>query len=455
MKSVLNPQLPTAAGRIVSWPRLLGSSRGLAIAEAAAGAAPLLVIARDVPAALELEEEVRFYRGEADWPVRVFPDWECLPYDVFSPHADLVAERLATLARLPHYTRGVVLVAAATLLARLPPRAYIAAQSFELRVGATLLSEQLRHQLTEASYQNVSQVMEPGEYAVRGGLIDLYPVGANVPYRIDLFGETIESIREFDPATQRSGRPLDAIELLPAREFPLTEDAIQRFRQGFRARFEGDPQKVAAYRDVSRGIAPPGIEFYLPLFFPQTASLFEYLPANTICVVDDAAERCAHDFWRDINGRYEQLRHDVERPLLAPTEAYWTPQELLASLHQRPQVLLLDPIETAGATTAGEATVDAPPLLPLEAHTEQPYRNLIDFLRTQPGRVLIVAETPGRRETLRALLGEHEIAATDVRDWTEFCRLGERICLTAAPLARGLKLRAGPVTVTVAGPATA
>ncbi len=425
----------------------MGSSRGLAIAEAATGGtAPLLVIARDVPAALELEEEIRFYRGGADWPVRVFPDWECLPYDVFSPHADLVAERLATLARLPQYTRGVVLVAASTLLARLPPRAYVAAQSFQLRVGDTPLIEQLRHQLTEASYQNVSQVMEPGEYAVRGGLIDLYPVGANMPYRIDLFGETIDSIREFDPATQRSGRALDAIELLPAREFPLTDDAIQHFRQGFRARFEGDPQKVAVYRDVSRGIAPPGIEFYLPLFFGRTASLFEYLPANAICVVDDAAERCAHDFWREIIGRYEQLRHDIERPLLAPTEGYWTPQELIGLLHERPQVLLLDPLE-ADATPTAEAVVEPPPMLPLDAHAPEPYRNFIDFLRNESGRVLIVAETAGRRETLRALLGEHGITVSDVRDWTEFCDRAERICLTAAPLARGLRLRAGPVTV--------
>ena len=447
MKSLVKPTLPGVPGQPVAWRRLLGSSRGLAVAEAThQGSAPLLVIARDVPTALELEEEIQFYRGGADWPIYLFPDWECLPYDVFSPHAELIAGRLATLARLPQLTRGIVLVAASTLLARLPPRAYVAAQSFQLRVGDSLDPERLRHQLTEASYRNVSQVMEPGEYAVRGGLIDMFPVGSGIPYRIDLFGDTVEGIREFDPATQRSGRVFDAIQMLPAREFPLTEEAIQRFRRGFRARFEGDPQKITVYRDVSRGLAPPGIEFYLPLFFEHTASLFEYLPHNTVCIVDEVADRCAHEFWREIGERYEQLRHDIERPVLPPRDVYWAPEMLHEWLRAHPQVTLVDPIDDA-ATAPNSTVVDAPPMLPLEAHADRPYRHLIDFLRTERGRVLIVAETPGRRETLRALLDEHAIAVTDVADWSDFRSRSERICVTAAPLARGLRLREGPLTV--------
>ncbi|MFP5350426.1 MAG: transcription-repair coupling factor [Gammaproteobacteria bacterium] len=450
MKSLLNLPLPTAAEESIAWRRLLGSAPGLAIAEAArATQSPLLVVARDVPAALELEEAVRFFRGSDGWPVRVFPDWECLPYDVFSPHAELIADRLSILARLPQYSRGVILVAASTLLARLPPRAYVAAQSFQLRVGDTLEPERLRHQLTEASYQNVSQVMEPGEYAVRGGLIDLYPIGSHTPYRIDLFGETIESIREFDAATQRSSRALDAIELLPAREFPLTDEAIQRFRQSFRARFEGDPQRVAVYRDISRGIAVPGIEFYLPLFFEHTASLLDYLPRETICILDDGAQRGARGFWREINDRYEQLRHDVERPLLSPNEVYWPVDTLLAGLNAHPQVLLIDPMDGGMETAASSEAVAVapPPSLPIEPHAEQPYHNLIAFLRENRGRVLLVAETPGRRETLRSLLAEHGVAVADITDWTDFCRRDERIGLTAAPLARGLTLHGGRVTV--------
>lgn len=315
----------------------------------------------------QLEDEIRFYSPDPALPVLSFPDWECLPYDVFSPHQELVSQRLSTLYRLPRLTRGVVLAAVSTLLYRLVPREYVAGHSLLLSTGERLDLEPFREQLVQSGYHAVSQVMEPGEYAVRGGLVDLYPVGAPRPYRIDLFGDTVESIREFDPETQRSGQTLPSVQLLPAREYPLTEAAIQRFRQAFRARFEGDPQKVGIYRDVSKGIAPAGVEFFLPLFFERTASIFDYLPNRSVCVLADGAEQAAADFLREARGRYEQLRYDVERPLLAPEELFIDVDAFRASLSDYACVELRD--FSAGATAGGDVVDYGRPRRPSCAST--------------------------------------------------------------------------------------
>jgi transcription-repair coupling factor (superfamily II helicase) len=423
----------------VLWGALLGSSRGLAIAAAAeSGPGPLLVIAENVPAARRWEDEIRFYAGP-DLPVLTFPDRECLPYDVFSPHQDIVSQRLETLYRLPRLTRGLVLTTAATLMHRLPPREFVSGHSFLLTAGERLDIGSLREQLTHAAYRHVSQVMEPGEFAVRGGLIDLFPVGSPVPYRIDLFGDHVESIRVFDPATQRSGNKLDAVRLLPAREFPLTEEGIHRFRQAFRARFEGDPQKSALYRDVSRGLSPSGIEYYLPLFFSGTATLFDYLPETTVCVIEEGAIGAAKTFRQEAEERYRERCHDRERPLLAPSELFLDTEQFAQSLEARPGVRLR---ETPGADTAPAIVYETkpPPSLPVDHKSDAPYRALLDFLRACGGRVLVVAETAGRRETLRALLREHGFDANDVSGWEAFRRHTARLCLAVANLEKGLRL---------------
>ncbi|MFA5810383.1 MAG: transcription-repair coupling factor, partial [Thermoleophilia bacterium] len=340
---------------MLRWSRLYGSARGLAIVHAAREhPGPLLVVTRGVHAAEQLEDEIRFYAAggdgvsgaapgnESSLPVLHFPDWECLPYDVVSPHQGIVSERLETLYRLPTLTRGILLAAAGTLMHRIAPREYVAAHSFLLRRGERLDVAGLRTTLTHAGYAAVSQVMEPGEFAVRGGVIDLFPTGNPAPYRLDLFGDEVESIREFDPASQRSGRSLEEIRLLPAREFPLTDEAIQRFRQSFRTRFEGDPQKSVVYRDVSKGLAPAGVEYYLPLFFPQTATIFDYLPASTICLLEADVEHAARDFEHETGQRYQDLRHDRERPLLAPEEIMLTTTQFRERLREKPCIEFLD-----------------------------------------------------------------------------------------------------------------
>ena len=450
-ESPLSPVLPAGKDDVVRWSRLLGGNRGLAIASAAMRReGPLLVVTRSVAAADQLADEIRFYASEKPFPIRMFPDWECLPYDVFSPHQELIAERLETLYKLPHVTHGVVLVAASTLLYRLPPHDYVAAHSFMLDVGDRLEITALRQQLTQGGYRTTSQVMEPGEYAVRGGLIDVFPVGATRPYRVELFGDTVETVREFDPETQRSGKQLASVQLLPAREYPLTDTAIQRFRQAFRARFEGDPQKVPLYRDVSKGLSPPGIEFFVPLFFDTTATLFDYLPAGTLCVLEEGAEQAGRSFLREAQTRYEQLRHDVERPLLAPHELFIDIDALRRSLDQWPRIELLE-LSPASSESDRARLIDyatpGPAILPIEYRADVPHHALFDYLKNYQGRVLIVAESAGRRETLRALLNDHGYAPTAVSGWPEFLRGAMKLALATASLERGLELKQPAIAV--------
>ena len=451
-RSPLLPHWPRQPGTSLRWTQLLGSSRGLAIARAAQlHSGPLLVITRDARTARQIEDEVRFYLGGTNTvPLLPFPDWESLPYDAFAPHPDIISERLLTLYRLPELTRGIVLLTVASLQHRLPPRTYVSGHSFLLDTGTALDIEAFRGRLQQAGYQAVSQVMEPGEYAVRGGLVDVYPMGASGPYRIDLFGDKIESIRSFDPESQRSGEKLPGVRLLPAREVPLVPDAIQRFRQAFRTRFEGDPQKVALYREVSKGSAPAGIEYYLPLFFESTASLFDYLPPASLCVVEDGIEQIAQNFWQETGERYRVLRTDATRPVLPPEDLFLNPDELELALDRYPRVLLTPFAQDTAAAQSGEAVAfdtRLPALLPVTPKAEIPHAALFDWLKQYTGRVLVVAETPGRREVLRGLLHDHGFYPEPCADWAAFLGMQAPLALTVANLEKGLLLQAPQLAV--------
>ena len=442
--SPLTPAWPHQPGSGLRWSQLHGSSRGLAIAQAAEGrSGPVLVVTHDARSAQELEAELRFYLDGTDLPLLPFPDWESLPYDAFSPHPDIISERLLALYRLPELRRGIVLVGATTLQHRLAPRSYVAGHTFLLSTGEQLEIDPFRTRLAEAGYRAVAQVLEPGEYAVRGGLVDVFPMGAAAPYRFDLFGDKIESIRRFDPETQRSADKLDAMRLLPAREVPLNPAGIQQFRQAFRARFEGDPQKVALYREVSKGSAPAGIEYYLPLFFDTTATLFDYLPADTLCLLEDGIDQTAADFWRETSDRYRILRTDPERPILPPEPLFLTPDEMMGALERYPQVLM-SPFATDPSLNVSGAeahyTTRLPPALPVSPKAEIPHQALFDWLRSYPGRVLVVAETPGRREVLRALLRAHGFDPVPCSGWAEFRSTATSLALTDSDLDKGLLL---------------
>ncbi len=332
MPSLLHPPLPSASAPRLRWHQLYGSAAALALAEAARSDPRPYVLIADSACELErLSAELRFFAG-AELPLLRLPDWEVLPYDLFSPHPDIISERLKTLFELPQLRRGCLIVSADTLMQRLAPPAYVAARAFELARGEPLALERFRQRLADAGYASVGQVSGPGEFAVRGSLLDVFPMGAAAPLRIDLFDEQIEAIRRFDPETQRSLNALERVRLLPGREVPLDAAAVRDFRRRFRTRFEGDPNKSSIYRGVSEGLAPAGVEFYLPLFFDSTAALFDYLPPDAVLVHDAALGQTVRKAWADLEGRYEDRRHDLERPVLPPAELFLEPPGIEAAL---------------------------------------------------------------------------------------------------------------------------
>ncbi|MGZ5106227.1 MAG: transcription-repair coupling factor, partial [Usitatibacter sp.] len=315
--------------------RASGSSDALWLAREAVPKRPLLILTASAQDAERLREEMAWF--DPKLAVHRLPDWEILPYDQFSPHPDLVSERLSTLWQFANGAFDAGIVPVTTALQRLPPRSYLAGRTFQLKARDRLDLEALRAQLVLAGYSHVQQVMSPGEFCVRGGLIDLFPTGSAVPYRLDLIGDEIETIRTFDVDTQRSIYPVSEVRMLPAREFPLDEDGRAHFRESFRERFEGDPTRSRVYKDVSNGIAPAGVECYLPLFFEATATLFDYLPKEVTCAVHGDVPAAAEAFWKDLKSRYDLLRGDRDRPLLEPRELYLPVEDLFVALREIPR----------------------------------------------------------------------------------------------------------------------
>ncbi len=441
-----HPRLPKKIGGEIRWARLHGSGLSLAASMAArAHDGPLLLVCADMPEATRLEIELRFFLGD-DLPVLTFPDWETLPYDMFSPHQDIISQRLTTLYQLPTLSRGVVVVPIATLMHRLAPRSYLQAHSLMLGVGESLDLDGMRVRLEHAGYRCVAQVMEHGEFAVRGSLLDLYPMGSTQPYRIDLFDQEVDSIRTFDPETQRSLDNVERIRLLPAREFPLTEDAITRFRQAYREMFEGNPQNSVIYRGVSDGNATPGVEYYLPLFFERTEQLYDYLPASSLLVTTSGCVEAAEQYWNEVGARFEALRHDMQRPLLAPERAFLPPVEIDAAHSRYARISVLSYSEDDSSTTQSYATQPPPPLT-INARAEQPAAALLHFIDEFPGRVLFAAETAGRRETLLDILHGNDLQPTVYETWRAFHEAETRLGVTVAALEQGLLCEDPPLAV--------
>lgn len=444
--SPLSPPIPTKAGARLLWGSLYGSSRALAIAAAAERAAgPVLVVVEDVQAASRLRSELEFFLAGSELPVLDFPDWETLPYDQFSPLPELVSERLLTLHRLPTLERGILVAPTGTLLQRLAPREYVDGHSLALGVGDRLNLDAMRRRLEQAGYRRVSQVIAHGEFAVRGSLLDLFPNGNDLPFRIDLLDEEIESIRTFDPDTQRSQNKVTRIRLLPAREFPLSEEGIAAFRQGYRGAFEGDPQQSLIYREVSAGSVPGGLEYYLPLFFDRTATLFDYLPAGTLVIEEALCREAADGFLADVVTRYEQYRHDTERPLLPPERLYLTRDELASRLNRLSGVLH-QAAEVEGRRkgfggAVNFATRTLPPLA-IQPRMARPAEALQKFLAAPGRRVLCIAESAGRREVLAENLRGFDIRPRPLQGWQEFIAADVPLGLAVAPLEQGLFLEA-------------
>ncbi len=406
-----------------------GSGSALLLSHQARSRRPLIVISDTAAEAQRLVEELRFFSGNLR--VHLFPDWETLPYDAFSPHQDLISERLETLYQISRDECDLVVVPVTTMLYRLPPTQFLAGYTFFLKRGQALEIEVFRRQLSLASYSHVSQVVSPGEYSIRGGVIDVFPMGSVVPYRIDLFGNEIDSIRTFDVDTQRSIYKVPEIRLLPAREFPTDDDARKIFRTRFRESVEGDPTKSRIYKDVSQGGTPAGIEYYLPLFFDETATLVDYLPEHSWLCLHGDVTGAVKQFWDETNSRYRLLRGDPDRPLLAPAQLFLREDEFFGCIKPFARLEL-----EAGSDATSELTATLPDVA-VNRRADDPLMALKVFVETHPGRTLLIADSLGRRETLLGLLREYGLHPSPVEDWGAFEQTDGPLSITVAPIHTG------------------
>ena len=440
-----NLKLP-ATGDQASWGGLLGASLALAIAEAARATDHLLlVLAEDPRHADQLEAEIRFFAGP-DLPVEHFVEWETLPWDTFSPHQDIISQRLRVLATLPAMRRGVVIAAATVLQQRLPPVSYIAARSLSLRQGEELQREPFMESLVAGGYLRVPQVSEHGEFAVRGSLIDVFPMGADAPVRIDFFDDEIESLRWFSPEDQISGERINAVDILPAREVPLDDDAVRDFRHRYRERFEGQPSKSRVYREVSDGIAHGGIEYYLSLFFDDTACLLDYLPQRCAVLAPVAVESLFDSFEAEARERFELCSLDKERPVLDVDETFIPAAAVAARLKDLPLVRYSAPSLSEGHATVNFPT-RMPPALKIETRYEDAAASLLQFLDTFDGRVLFSTDSPGRREQLYDMLSGRGLDLARAEHWDDFLGDTHRVGVAIAPVESGVLLPEAGIAV--------
>jgi len=424
------PSLPAMQQR-AALPALAGSADAAAAASLAQDKRLLVVLAASPGDAQRLLDEIPWFAPGLR--VRLLPDWETLPYDSFSPHHDLVSERLATLYAVTRGDCDVLLLPASTALTRMAPPAWLAARTFFITRGERLDAEKLKAQMATAGYAHVTQVVSPGEYSVRGGLIDLFPMGAPLPYRLDLFGDEIESIKTFDVDSQRTLYPVPEIRLLPAREFPLDDAGRSGFRQRFREVFEGDPAKSGIYRDISAGTPSAGIEYWLPLFFEETATLFDYLPADAVLCLHGDVHAAIRAFWQDTESRYRMLAGDRSRPLLPPGELFLSEEQFFVAAKPHGRIDF-----SIGDATAGPAR-PLPPLA-VDRRADDPLKALKAFIDSYPGRVFLLAESAGRRETLTELLAEYGLKPEPTPDLAAFLAGDATLALGVAPLQSGFLL---------------
>src|SRR3990167_7735751 len=407
--NIFQPPLPQGNLSYI-WENLYGSSIGLALTSTIAQSDhPILIVVPDSLIASLLMEEFHFF-DHSEHRIMLFPDWETLPYDYFSPHQDIISERLATLAQLTTFRKGAIVTTISTLMHRLAPREYLDGQGFFLKIGDQLNIDILRTRLTKANYRSVGQVREHGEFAVRGSIVDLFPMGSKQPFRIDLLDNEVDSIRIFSTESQRSTEKVEEIHLLPGREFPLIENSIEQFLQHCRQSFAGNPLQCPIYQDISEGIASPGIEYYLPLFFEKTASLFDYLPKNTLIVSVGDTLNYINEFWQEINSRYEQGRFDTTRPLLPPDKMFISDREVSESIKKYANIHIRDsgsPQASALRSRNNEffsfSTLDTPGLN-INHKATQPLSLLQEFVNNYSERILFSVETIGRREIILQLL---------------------------------------------------
>ena len=424
------------------WGQLYGSALPLALAEYCQQTTGIkLLITPDNWSAKQLLDELQFFLKDSPvaQDIFVFPDWETLPYDQFSPHQDIISDRLSTLSRIQYSTDAIIISCASTLMHKLCPPSFVQQHSLNLKCQQRINLESFRQQLIHSGYHSVNSVLEHGEFAIRGSILDLFPMGSHYPFRIELFDDTIESLRRFDPETQRTIDKMDSINILPAREFPLSQEGISLFRQAFRSEFSGNPSQYPLYDAVTSRQIPSGIEYFLPLFFDNTASLFDYLPKSTTVLLIESIPSCAEQFWQEVLTRYEQRKHDITRPILPPNRCFLTPIELLTATKSYPRIKLSHTALLEKNKTY-HFNINKPPKLPIERQSAEPLRLLSQWIKETTRRVLIVVESAGRRELVQDLLLQSDVSPKYQPSWVAFTTDTAAINITLGPLSYGAEL---------------
>lgn len=446
-----------------TWLNLQGSSASIALYQGAITSdAPILLVTHDTPSALKLEQELlSLSQKKHELPICLFPDWETLPYDTFSPHQDIISQRLATLYQLPRMEKGIVIVPVNTLVQRLAPQKYLEANSLIINKGDKKDLHQLRQSLETSGYRCVDQVMEHGEFSARGAILDLFPMGSKTPFRLDFFDDEIDEIRLFDPDNQRSSDKIEKINLLPAHEFPTDKDAISLFRSQYRELFKSSIDKESIYHQVSNGILPPGIEYYLPLFFNKadnldnnadlldhqsTSTLCDYLAPSTMIAISGDLDKSLNQYWQDIEYRYENRRYDPTRPLLPPEQLFLSSEALYSALKPFARISIaatnIENIEQAPDKQKSSTIVfDVKPLsdLTIDHKLKQPFELINHFIsdKETPDKILFIAESQGRRESVLELLARDNIKPILFNCIDDFIESNEKLGISVNALNQG------------------
>jgi transcription-repair coupling factor (superfamily II helicase) len=435
---------PLKPGSRTALGPLPGSAPARLLCELAENSGFQLVITPDTQTANTLSRELAFYNRAQQHEILLFPDWETLPYDNFSPHQDIVSDRLLTLFRLPTLRQGILIVPCSTLMHRLPPKEYVSGNSLVLKTGQHLDALEFRRNLERNGYRSVETVFEHGEFAQRGSLLDIFPMGSSLPYRIDLLDDQVETLRTFDPESQRTVEKVEAVDLLPAREFALNRAAILRFQDNWHQSFNVDHDACPMYREISAGRPPGGSEYYLPLFFEHTNTLFDYLPDNATVIAIGEHYSAAQHFWEEVQSRHQEYGIDPRRPLLLPADGFIPVEELYQHLGQFGTLELRTDAE---APAHIRLSLQTPPDLSPAQTGDSPAEILGEFIAEHEGPVLVCAESSGRREILLELLTSVGMELAACEHWDDFLQRRLQLAITTAPIDRGLYAGPGQPTL--------
>ncbi len=444
---IFHPPQPDTICPRITWGQTYGCSKSLALSKAIEGYEGMtLIITPDIQTAGILKSELSFFCSSSV-EIFLFPDYETLPYDALPPHEDIISDRLLTLRSLLDARCRTLIIPVATFMSRLSPESFIRDQILNLATGDQLDPEDFRKTLVKAGYQYVSQVMLHGEFAVRGSIIDLYPMGCLQPYRIDLFNDEIDTIRTFNPDNQISAHKVDGFQILPAREFPTDESAVKRFRKNYRVQIEGDPNNSVIYREVSNHNLPRGVEYYFPLFFEQTSTFFNYIPDECRLVLFENSIEAAEDFESEVFSRYEQRKYDPERPPLNPDQLWISTADLENGLQKFNTIQIQQFKIERPRQDQHNFHTRALPALAINSRVNNPATELVQFIETSNCKILFLAESPGRREYLCDVLKGFGIRPKVIKSWQEFINSELSLAITVGPLEEGLLLPENEIAI--------